>query len=271
MNIDVKYISSWQNPLIKLIKSLENAHERKKQKLFIIEGLRELQLAWEGGYHIEKLIFPANQFNAESVTIYLDKHSVLCKNIFLLDENIFNKLAYRSDNKNVLAIAKAKQHDLKDLKLPENPLILVLENIEKPGNLGAILRTCDAAGIDAVIITENQTDVFNPNVVRSSLGTLFTNNLAICSHDELLTFTDEHKIKCCITTPDATKFYTETNFKEATAIIMGSEAFGVSDKWLNSKFDKILIPMNGKVDSLNVSVSAAIIIYEAVRQRNSDG
>jgi len=269
MHIHFKYISSLQNPLIKLCVQLEKSSERKKHQLFIIEGLKEVQLATEGGYQIEYLLFPEKKMTEAEVLQYLKQHQIVASEYYFSDDKCFKKIAYREEVKNVIAVVRQKNSELKDLRLPENPLILILENVEKPGNLGAILRTCDAAGIDAVVLTDNQTDIYNPNVVRAGLGTLFTNQTVMCEKGELMKFLSDKRINVFVTTPDSKQVYTSVDFTKASAIVMGSEAFGVSEDWLKPEFNQIQIPMYGKIDSLNVSVSAAIVIYEAIRQRNS--
>jgi len=266
--IQFKHISSRHNDVIELIRLLENARNRKKNKLFIIEGLRELKLAVQGGYDIKKIVFSASGMSEQEISDYLLELNISHIPCFLADQKLFQTIAYREEIKNVVAVAAMKTLALDRLSLSNNPLILVLENIEKPGNLGAILRSCDAAAVDAVIITDSQTDIYNPNVVRSSLGTLFTNQVAVSNSTELINFLEEKNVNIYITTPYTDKIYTQTDFRTSAAVVMGSEAFGLSEIWMKSKGVKILIPMKGKVDSLNVSVSAAIIIYEAVRQRS---
>ena len=203
MKADIKNISSLNNEIVKLVISLQKARDRKIHGLFIIEGIRELKLAAEGGYRFHSLIFPAREMDAGEILKFLSENAITSGQHFFADEKVFKKIAYREEGKNVVAIAHTRDLRLEDLALPEKPLILVLENVEKPGNLGAILRTCDAAGVDAVILADQQTDIYNPNVVRSSLGTLFTNQLAVCSTDELIKYLLNNKIQFYITRPDA--------------------------------------------------------------------
>lgn len=267
MDIRFKYISSLQNPLVRLCRSLGSAKERKESGLFLIEGLREVRHAQEGGYSFESLLFPASRMTEKEIIDFLDNTKIQADEYFLLDDKSFGRLAYREDTKNVLAIAHARNLHPDHLILPENPLILVMENIEKPGNIGAVLRTCDAAGVDAVLIAGNQTDLYNPNVIRASLGTVFTNRIGVCETRTAIDFLSSKGIEIFITTPAADKPYASASYRLPSAIVMGSEAYGVSDKWLKTNFHQILIPMYGKADSLNISVSAAIVLYEAVRQR----
>lgn len=267
MNINLKYISSARNPIVLQCKKLENAGERRKTGLFLIEGLRELQLAAKGGYRFQSLIFPDKIMEEKDIISYIIENQIFAENNYVLDHKIFAGISYRESIRNVVAIAFSRKLNLTDLILKPFPLFVILENIEKPGNLGALLRTCDAAGVDAVIITDNQTDIYNPNVVRSSIGTLFTNQVVLCEKSQLIDFLDQNKIKVFVTTPSAEKIYTESDFTVSSALVFGSESSGISPFWLKERFEKILIPMAGKADSLNVSVSAAIVLYEAVRQR----
>jgi TrmH family RNA methyltransferase len=185
-----------------------------------------------------------------------------------ITKQVFDKLAYRENRDGLIALVQATYKSLADIKLSANPLIIVLESIEKPGNLGAILRTADAAYVDAVIVCDKKTDIFNPNVIRSSLGCVFTNQVVTCSADECLTWLEEKKIKSYAAALTATKFYHQADFKNASAIFMGTEADGLSDTILNNANQQIKIPMSGKIDSLNVSTSCSIIVFEAKRQRD---
>jgi RNA methyltransferase, TrmH family len=168
----------------------------------------------------------------------------------------------------VVALAKPKKISFETLKLSQNPLLLVLEKVEKPGNLGAILRTADAANVDAVIICDPQTDIYNPNVIRSGIGCVFTKQVVACSNKECIAFLKEKGISIFSTALTASKPYTEINFTVAAAIVMGTEATGLTQEWLENSTQNIIIPMLGEIDSMNVSVSAAIVVFEALRQRN---
>jgi TrmH family RNA methyltransferase len=262
-------ISSSQNPKIKNLKRLEKASERKEQNLFLIEGLREAVLALRAGYEITEL-FICNALLKQSKDYPLKEIQSPKSQIrsFEIPEDIYSSLAYRDSTEGVIATAVPKTHALEDLKLKNNPLILVIESVEKPGNLGAMLRTCDAAGVDAVIICEAKTDLYNANVIRSSIGTVFTNQIAVCETREAIAFLKAKDIKAFTAELGATTFHYEADFKKATALVMGSEAKGLSEEWMNAASEKIKIPMNGKIDSLNVSVSAAVLLYEAIRQRS---
>jgi len=184
-----------------------------------------------------------------------------------LSKELFAKITYRETTGGVMVIAKPKTTNLQDLKLPKNPFILIIEAVEKPGNLGAILRTADAANVDAVICCNLPSDIYNPNVIRSSLGTVFTVPLAIANNQETMRWLKQNKIKTyCSNLHKATNYFTQ-NYTKASAIVLGTEATGVSKEWINFADANVKIPMLGKIDSMNVSVAAAIMVYEAIRQR----
>ena len=181
---------------------------------------------------------------------------------------VYEKIAYRGSTEGLVAVFETKDHSLKDLKLPElAPLILVAEAPEKPGNIGAILRTADAAAVDAVIIANPKTDLYNPNIIRSSVGCVFTNKIATGSTSEIIEFLKRHDIQIYAAALQASKPYYEIDYKGASAIIMGTEATGLSEEWLKNSTQNIIIPMHGEIDSMNVSVAAGILIFEAKRQR----
>jgi TrmH family RNA methyltransferase len=256
-------ITSLQNPKIKNIIALEKARERTKQNLFVIEGAKELSLAVAGGYQIESVFFcPAIIESKQLQTIV--KHEQL---LIPVQQNVFSKIAYRESTGGVIALGEQKQHRLETLKLSARPLVLVLEGVEKPGNLGAVLRTADAAGIDAVIICDPRIDFYNPNVIRSSVGCVFTNQIASASTDETIAWLHQNNISIYCTYLKASKPYHEINYTNSSAIIMGTEAVGLSDAWINNSSENIIIPMQGKIDSMNVSTAAAVVVFEASRQR----
>jgi TrmH family RNA methyltransferase len=182
-------------------------------------------------------------------------------------ESVYRSVAYRESTEGILATVKLKSHTLADLTLQPNSLILVIEAVEKPGNLGAMLRTADAAGVDAVIICDNKTDLYNANVIRSSVGTIFTNSVAVGSAEETISFLKINNIVILAATPEAETLYTKQNMTTAVAVVVGAEAEGLSFTWKNAATENVCIPMLGQIDSLNVSVSAALLLYEAVRQR----
>ncbi|MBU0721905.1 RNA methyltransferase [Patescibacteria group bacterium] len=253
-------IDSLQNEKIKnIIKLREIGRERKAQGLFLIEGWREINLALRSGAVIEN-IFCCHSYKKRELDIGEEK-------IIEVSKKVFDKISYRENPDGFLAVAILKEVKLEKMKLSSMPLIIVLEAIEKPGNLGAILRTADAAGADAAIINDPKTDIYNPNVIRASQGTVFTVPAILSSIDETVSFCKNNKIKILATTPEAKVEYSRTDYKQGCAIVMGAEDKGLSEEWLAVADEKIKINMRGQIDSLNVSVAAAIILFEAIRQR----
>ncbi|MCF6350840.1 MAG: RNA methyltransferase [Flavobacteriaceae bacterium] len=258
-------ITSIQNQLIKKILLLKNKSRlRKSEGLFIIEGLRELVLALKGNFEIDMLLFYPKLISEKEIKKIVKKQTELIE----VSKNVFEKLAYRSTTEGIIALVKSKKIRLEDLKFKtKKPLILVAEALEKPGNIGALLRTADAAKVDCVLIVNPKTDLFNPNIIRSSVGCVFTTRIVIGKADEIITFLKENKVQLfAAALHKDSKNYTKQNYTKATAIIVGTEATGLSDIWLKES-KKIKIPMQGEIDSLNVSASAAILVFEAVRQR----
>tara|TARA_R110002050_G_scaffold118625_1_gene236081 strand:- start:7830 stop:8639 length:810 start_codon:yes stop_codon:yes gene_type:complete len=264
----IKQISSLQNPLIKSVLVLkEKSRERKKTGEFILEGTREFQLALKGNYHIQIVFFNEVISSEEKIREIL-KDSQQHPELIIVSKEVYQKIAYRETTEGIVALAKAKSHNLSDLNFKtENPLILVAEAPEKPGNIGALLRTADAAKLDAVIIANPKGDLYNPNIIRSSIGCVFTNNIATGSTEEVINFLKKNNISMYCAALTASKKYTKINFSKPSAIIVGTEATGLSDEFLSNSTQNIIIPMEGEIDSMNVSVSAAIIIFEAKRQR----
>lgn len=261
-------ISSTQNPKIKNLKKLEKFSERKAQQTILIEGLRETILAHLAGYQIlqlficQEILRPDERDKIVEVSIELPE-----KNVFLITRRVYEEIAYRETTEGVIATAKPKNLLLENLQLPEQPLILAIEGVEKPGNLGAMLRTADAAGVDAVIIADPKTDAYNPNVIRSSIGTVFTKQLAVCESRDAIEFLKKNSIIIYAAELGAEKYHYQQDFTQASCIVVGTEATGLSDDWIFNADRKIKIPMLGEIDSLNVSVSAGILLFEAVRQR----
>lgn len=261
-------ITSLQNNAIKNIVKLGKNRERQQQGLFIIEGARELSLALRANYVVESVYVCRDLFVNSKYPDVLD--AISDRLIFDISHEVFSKIAYRENSDGVVALAKPKGHTLDDLKLSENPFIILLESVEKPGNLGAILRTADASAADAVVVCNPQTDLYNPNVIRSSVGGLFTVQTAVCSSDEAIAWLRENNIKSYAAELEASEFYQNIDFTGPSAIVMGTEADGLSSTWLNNADKRIKIPMMGEIDSLNVSVSTAVITFEAMRQRGFD-
>lgn len=260
----MEQITSLQNAKIKALKKLDKPAERKEQGLFLVEGLREVVLAKRGGYDIQQL-FICSELLKPQPDYSLQELNGIEK--IEVTESVYRSVAYRESTEGILATVKLKSHTLADLTLQPNSLILVIEAVEKPGNLGAMLRTADAAGVDAVIICDNKTDLYNANVIRSSVGTIFTNSVAVGSAEETISFLKINNIAILAATPEAETVYTKQNMTTAVAVVVGAEAEGLSSTWKNAATENVCIPMLGQIDSLNVSVSAALLLYEAVRQR----
>ncbi len=252
-------ISSAQNPKVKRLLALqEKSSLRRETGLFVVEGRREIERCVASGFTVDTLfVCPeiAGDFAAAG-------------KVFTLSRGVYEKVAYRGGTEGVMAEVKARHLSLENLQLPENPLVVVTESVEKPGNLGAVLRTADAAGADAVLGCDPLTDLYNPNLIRASLGAVFSLPVVCCTTPQAIAFLKERGIRILTAQLQDSKPYYGTEMTAGTALVMGSEALGLGDAWRKAADAHILIPMNGIVDSLNVSVSAAILLYEAVRQRN---
>ncbi len=265
----IKQISSLQNPLIKKVILLkEKSRERKMQGVFVLEGKKELELALKGGYKIQTLLFN-EAIVSEDEILKLLINQPPNSSLISVSKEVYQKIAYRESTEGLVAIAKSKSHDINELTLNDNPLILVAEAPEKPGNLGALLRTADAANLDAVLIANPKGDLYNPNSIRSSVGCIFTTQIAIGESMEIINFLKEKNIKIYCAALSASKPYTEISYKGPAAIVVGTESTGLTKEWRDNATQNIIIPMRGAIDSMNVSVSAAIVIFEAVRQRGS--
>ncbi len=226
-----------------------------------MEGRREIGFAIDAGYEIEAILF---------VPEIIAEHDIPATNGELIEisRDVYQKLAYRDSTEGIIAVAKSQEHDLASLKLRENPLILVAEAPEKPGNIGALLRTADAANLDAVIIANPKSDLYNPNIIRSSVGCIFTVQIAMASTDEIISFLQDQGIAIyCATLQDSVAYH-EQDFRKPSALVVGTESTGLSEEWRRAATKNVMIPMQGLIDSMNVSVAAAILVFEAKRQRN---
>ena len=264
----MKHISSTQNTLIKHILQLrEKSRVRKKMKLFVLEGYRELVLALKGGYVLETVLVQP-EIIPENRIVRLLKNNNSHADVITISKEVYQKTAYRETTEGVLAISRTKTLHLSDLEFKRDiPLILVAEAPEKPGNIGALLRTADAAGLDAVIIANPKTDMYNPNTIRSSVGTLFTTPIATGITTEIIQFLEAKNIAIYSAALTATTPYYSIDFTIPSAIVVGTEAEGLCDDWLHHATANAIIPMQGAIDSVNVSVAAAILVFEAKRQR----
>lgn len=256
-------ITSTSNPKIKALVALSKPQVRKQSGYFIMEGAREVEKAIRAGYEFRE-VYICKELCSDTLASLLKKNKA---KVTYISKNVFDSLAYREDSGGIIATACMRSHLLEELKMNADPLILVIENVEKPGNIGGILRTADAAAVDAILVCNNQTDLYNPNVIRSSLGTIFTNKIALCTTRDAINWLKKNQIKIYSSSPAATSWYYDPDYRGACAVVLGSEAEGMSNSWFKEADLLIKIPMLGIADSLNVSVSGAIIIFEAIRQR----
>ncbi|HLS29198.1 MAG TPA: RNA methyltransferase [Opitutales bacterium] len=260
-------ITSLQNPRVKNLVKLRDRRHRDRTGYFLIEGYRELSRALARKVPVREIYFSPDWFLGENEFPLLDEAAKNGIALFELTKLVFRKCSYRDRPDGLIGVADQTRLSLHDLKLPENPLLLVCEKIEKPGNLGTLLRGADAAGADAVIVCDPVTDIFNPNVVRASTGVLFSIPLVVTEREELIDFLRTQKICSVATTPDTDLLYTKSDLRGPIALLMGSEQYGLSPEWLAAADVKVRIPMAGQADSLNVAMAAIVTLFEAVRQR----
>ena len=288
----VETITSAQNPKLRnLLLLQEKSKARREQGLFVVEGVRELAHCLEAGYKLRTLFVcpeivglansgiggsaenyflcssSKNQFSAEQQELAVISSAAEKSLVVEIPEQLYRKVAYRESTEGILAEVEYKALGLNDLQLPENPLIMVLESVEKPGNLGAVLRSADAAKADAVFICDPLTDLYNPNLIRASIGAVFTVPTVAVSSEEAIAFLQAHGIQILTAQLQDSSFYYDVDMKRGTALVMGTESSGLTPLWRKAATAHIRIPMLGRLDSLNVSVSAAILLFEAVRQR----
>ncbi|WP_456377064.1 TrmH family RNA methyltransferase [Lutibacter sp.] len=264
-----KQITSPQNLYIKeLVQLKEKSRLRKKTHTFLIEGLREISLAIRGDFQIKTILIASSVFTNKEIKNLLNTINSAIE-IIEISKEVYKKLATRDSTEGIIAVAKSKDLSISNIQLKsKNPLILIAEAPEKPGNIGALLRTADAAGIDAVFIANPKTDMYNPNIIRSSVGCVFTTTIATGTTSEIITFLKEKSINIYGAALTASVAYQTINYTHPSAIVVGTEATGLSEEWLHNTTKNVIIPMRGAIDSMNVSVSAAILIFEAIRQRN---
>lgn len=266
--LDAEIISSLQNARIKNLVKLRNRRPRDRQGIFIAEGYRAISRALEKGVVPDEVFFSPEWFLGENEPALLEKAIKEGAVLFELTKIAFEKVAYRDRPEGMLAVFKQWNQTLDEIKLSDPPFLLIAESIEKPGNLGTILRSADAAGVDAVICCDPVTDLFNPNVVRSSTGVLFSMPTVMTSTKDTIDWLAKNGIQAIATTPHAQSYHTETDLTGPIAIVMGSEQFGLSETWLGACQHQARIPMAGQADSLNVAMATLITLFEAVRQRN---
>ncbi len=290
-------ITSAQNPKIKRLLALQkDSSLRRETGLFVVEGRRELEHCTSAGFELDTLFIcpslagdsssfgstlpencshprlhkregPTLAWEGSRSDVFRESTAEAGARVFEVSEEVYEKVAYRGGTEGVIAEVKSKTRRLEDLNLPENPLIMVLESVEKPGNLGAVLRSADAAGADAVLICDPLTDLWNPNLIRASIGAVFTVPVAVCTSEQAITWLKSLGIRILTAQLQDSSLYYDCDMRGGTALVMGTESTGLSEQWRVAADAHIRIPMLGRLDSLNVSVSAAILLFEAVRQR----
>ena len=258
-------ITSVQNGRVKRVLALQQkSSERRREGLFVVEGRRELGHLIEAGYEVDTVLFCRELLDEVSFV-----ERIPCRERVEVSSYVYGKIAYRESTEGIMALVQEQKLGLQDLKLSEKSLVVVLERVEKPGNLGAILRSADAAGADAVIVCDPLTDLYNPNLIRSSIGACFTVPTVACTSEECIRFLKETGVQILTAQLQDSSLYYDVDMKVATALVMGTESTGLTQVWRDAADRHIRIPMLGRLDSLNVSVSTAILLFEAVRQRNS--
>lgn len=266
-------ITSLQNGRIKHVVRLNQRRYRDEQQLTLVEGVREVTRALARGIVPQEAFLCTDLLPAEAATAVSHLHTLATEKqtrLYEVTSAVFAKIAYREESGGLLLTIPYLPARLDDLPLSATPLLAIIEGAEKPGNVGAILRSADGAGIDGVILccAGPGADLHNPNVIRASLGTLFTVPVATASHSELLTWLQQRHIQIVAADPQAEAVYTAVDLTQPTAIVAGSEAHGLSPFWLANARQRVRIPMRGEADSLNLSISIALLLYEALRQRS---
>jgi TrmH family RNA methyltransferase len=272
MTEPVTRITSLNNARIKSVVRLNNRRQRDARRLTVVEGQREVLRALQAG------VVPLEAYVCPHLIAGTDAYDALRRlaetgatQLFEVTPAIFEKIAYRGGSGGLLLVVPYMEHSLDALEELASPFLVVIDGAEKPGNVGAILRTADAAGVDGLILTgaDSATDIHNPNVIRASLGAAFTVPVYSLGAEDAIVWLGKHEIKIVAATPEAEGLYTDESMEGGVAILLGSEAFGLSETWLKAADQRVRIPMFGKVDSLNLSVSTALLLYEVVRQRGA--
>lgn len=289
----IETITSAQNRKVKeLLTLVEKSKARSAAGLFVVEGQRELGHCLDAGFIPETLFICGEVMAVQNNAVNVAKTGHLAENIegkdgldalvakaealnprlgvVQIPAFLYEKVAYRGSTEGIIAEVHSVPRALEDLRLGENPLVMVLESVEKPGNLGAVLRSADAAGADAVIVCDPLTDIWNPNLIRSSVGAVFSVPVAVCTSADAIAFLKKRGIRILTAQLQDSEWYYDTDMTGATALVMGTESTGLTQAWRDSADAHIKIPMLGRLDSLNVSVSAAVLLYEAVRQRKGE-
>ncbi|HNW90381.1 MAG TPA: RNA methyltransferase [Bacteroidales bacterium] len=260
-------ITSLSNKRIKNIALLmRKQSERKAQGLMVVEGEKEIRQALNAGV-VPDSVFICHEIATDQALVEQCTAACPAENLFYITKDVFAKVAYRDDSGGIILLGKAHYLHLEDITLPPNPLIVILENVEKPGNLGAVLRTCDAAGVDLLIICDPETDIYNPNVIRSGIGCVFTQKVIASTSDDAIAWLKKNNIAIFAAALQTEDFYHQADMAIPAALVFGTEATGLTGKWRHAADKIVKIPILGTIDSLNVSNSVAIMVYEAKRQR----
>lgn len=260
-------IVSRSNPRVQHLRRLHKGNARRKSGQFVIEGAREVVRAVLSGVTIEELYLCPELFKSEARQS-MDTLYAIEASQYTLSRTVFESISYREGPDGVIALAQDRPRSLESLTLPERPLLLLVEGIEKPGNVGALLRSADAAGVHGVILTDPVTDLMNPNAIRASQGTVFALPIAIATATEALSWLQQQSIPLVALTPDATSLIWQMPLDAACCLAVGSEANGLTPAILSAATATAKLPMAGSADSLNVATCAAIALFEAVRQRS---
>lgn len=261
-------LTSLKNPKVKYVYKLRNRRFREKEQKTLLEGYRELTRSSEYGMKVLEVFYCPSMFLGENEFPLLKELEEQGVKTYEVTEQILGKIAYRDRPEGLIAVAAIQSHTLRDIPIVENGLYLIAESIEKPGNLGSILRSADASGVNGIILCDKCTDIYNPNVIRASTGALFSVPLAECTADEAFNWIRENNIKVLAATPHTDNIHTDADMTQAVAIAVGTEQSGLSDFWMDNADIKVKIPMLGKIDSLNVATATTIMLYEAARQRD---
>ncbi len=278
MTVPPEKITSLQNPRVKQLVKLRDRRPRDEAGVFLVEGYRQIRRALERQVPLAEIYFSPPWYLGENEPALLAQAEAAGARLFELSKEAFAKVAYRERPDGLLAVAPQWRHSLEDLGRwleatgrdgARAPFLLVVEAIEKPGNLGTILRSADAAGVDALVVCDPVTDLFNPNVVRASTGVLFSVPVVIADSTAVRPWLRERGIRSVATTPSAARLHTDTDLRGPLAIVMGSEQYGLSEYWLREAEERVRIPMAGQADSLNVAMATIITLFEAVRQRGA--
>ncbi|MGB0486543.1 MAG: TrmH family RNA methyltransferase [Flavobacteriaceae bacterium] len=265
----MKYISSKNNSIFKNISKLSSSSKKRKQtKSFLVEGIKFIEMCHSNKFNFIEIIICSEIISNENLNFI--KKNFEHFNLFDFSKKLFDDISYKKNEDGILAIVQNKNNSIDDFKLSKNPYILVVESPEKPGNIGALLRTADAAGMDGLIIANPKTELYNPNTIRSSLGSLFSMQIATDSTENVINFLTKNDIQICSTYVEKSKNYLDINYSKPSAIVIGKESSSLTSVWRNKSDELISIPMKGKMDSLNLSVCAAIVIFEGLKQRDDN-